>query len=230
MWSIHPVLCENVTVSDVTVISHGPNNDGCNPESSQNVLIRHCYFDTGDDCIALKSGRNGDGRRINVPVKNIVIQNCIMKDGHGGVSIGSEISGNCANIFIEYCTMDSPQLERALRIKTNSMRGGVIEDIYMRHINIGKVSDAILRIYFHYEEGDAGGFTPVVRNVFLENVTSQASNYALILDGYARAPIRNVNLENCHFNGVQQPSILRHVRDLKMKNVYINGALQRRLQ
>lgn len=227
MWEIHPVLCENVTVRDVSITSHGPNNDGCNPESSQDVLINHCYFDTGDDCIALKSGRNGDGRRINVPVKNVIIQNCIMKDGHGGVSIGSEISGSCSNIFIERCVMDSPNLERALRIKTNSLRGGTIENIHMRHINIGKVSDAILRIYFHYEEGDVGEHTPVVRNVFLEDVSSQESNYALILDGYERSPISNVNLIDCRFNGVREASILTHVQGLKMKNVYINNELQR---
>lgn len=113
MWEIHPVLCENVTVRKITVISHGPNNDGCDPESCRNVLIKECFFDTGDDCIAIKSGRNGDGRRINIPSENIIIQDCRMKDGHGGVVIGSEMSGNCRNVFAENCVMDSPNLERA---------------------------------------------------------------------------------------------------------------------
>ena len=106
-------------------------------ESSKNVLIKNCYFDTGDDCIAIKSGRNADGRRVNVASENIVIQNCTMKDGHGGVVIGSEISGNIRNVFAEDCTMDSPNLDRALRIKTNSLRGGVVENIYMRNVTIG---------------------------------------------------------------------------------------------
>jgi len=226
MWEIHPVLCENVTVRKVTVISHGPNNDGCDPESSRNVLIKECYFDTGDDCIAIKSGRNGDGRRINVPSENIVIQDCHMKDGHGGVVIGSEMSGNCRNVFAENCTMDSPNLERALRIKTNSLRGGIVENIYMRNITVGKVSNAVVWIYFHYMEGDIGEHTPIVRNVYVSNVTSQESDYALLLDGYKRSPVTNIRLENCRFDGVRKASIVKNVKGLKLKDVYINGELQ----
>ena len=115
MWEIHPVLCQNVTVRGVTINSHGPNNDGCDPESCRDVLIERCTFDTGDDCIAIKSGRNDDGRRVNVPIENVIIRDCSMKDGHGGVTIGSEISGGARNVFAERCRMDSPQLDRALR-------------------------------------------------------------------------------------------------------------------
>jgi len=226
MWEIHPVLCENVTVQNIHVDTHGPNNDGCNPESCKNVLIRECYFDTGDDCIAIKSGRNADGRRINVPSENIVVQNCTMKDGHGGVVIGSEISGGCRNVFAENCEMDSPNLERVLRIKTNSSRGGIVENVFMRDVTVGEVREAVLRIYFHYERGDIGQFTPIVRNVYMENVTSNKSKYGLMLDGYARSPITNVHLESCTFNGVEKGNILKHVSGLKMKNVYINGVLQ----
>lgn len=226
MWEIHPVLCENMTVRKVTIVSHGPNNDGCNPESCRNVLIKDCYFDTGDDCIAIKSGRNGDGRRIKVPSENIIIQGCRMKDGHGGVVIGSEMSGDVRNIFAENCIMDSPNLDRALRIKTNSLRGGVVENIYMRDVTVGVVSDAVVRIYFYYAEGDVGQYTPVVRNVYIENVSSQQSKYALLLEGYERSPIANVQLKNCRFDGVKKSSIIKNVRDLNMKDVYINGELQ----
>ena len=223
MWEIHPVLSENITVRNVTVTSHGPNNDGCNPESSKNVLIENCYFDTGDDCIALKSGRNADGRRINVPTENVIIRNCQMKDGHGGVVIGSEMTGGCRNIFVEDCVMDSPNLDRALRIKTNSLRGGTVENVYMRNVEIGQVADAVLRVYFHYERGDVGEFTPVVRNIKLQNVTSKKSKYALLLDGYERSPISNIVLESCDFQGVQQGNILNHVEELQLRNVKING-------
>ncbi|MBN1780563.1 glycoside hydrolase family 28 protein [bacterium] len=226
MWEIHPVLCENVTVQNVHIDSHGPNNDGCNPESSKNVLIKNCYFNTGDDCIAIKSGRNGDGRRIDMPSENIIIQNCQMKDGHGGVVIGSEISGSCRNVFAEDCVMDSPNLERALRIKTNSLRGGVVENIFMRNVEIGEVRDAVLRIYFHYERGDVGEFTPAVHNVIMQNVNSKKSRYALMLDGYERSPISDILIENCKFDGVRDGNILNHTKNLTFKNVYINGQLQ----
>jgi len=223
MWEIHPVLCENVTVRNVTVMSHGPNNDGCNPESSKDVLIQNCYFDTGDDCIAIKSGRNADGRRINVASENIIIQGRTMKEGHGGVVIGSEISGNCRNVFAENCVMDSPHLERALRIKTNSLRGGVVENIFMRNISVGEVSDAVIRVYFLYEEGDAGPYTPVVRNIQLKNITSRKSNYVLLLEGYERSPISDIRLEHCDFRGVARASVLNHVKNLTLKSVSINN-------
>ena len=115
MWEIHPVLCTNVTIANVNINSHGPNNDGCDPESCSDVLIKNCDFNTGDDCIAIKSGRNADGRRLHVPSQNIVIQECRMRDGHGGVTIGSEISGGVRNVFAENCRMDSPQLDHGLR-------------------------------------------------------------------------------------------------------------------
>lgn len=223
MWDIHPVLCENVTVQNVTVISHGPNNDGCNPESCKNVLIKNCYFDTGDDCIAIKSGRNADGRRVNVASENIVIQGCTMRDGHGGVVIGSEISGNCRNVFAEDCIMDSPNLERALRIKTNSLRGGIVENIFLRNIRVGEVSDAVIRIYFYYSEGDVGQYTPIVRNIFVNNLSSQKSKFALFFQGYERSPIANVNLINCQFNNVAEENELKDVIDLKMSSVVVNG-------
>lgn len=226
MWVIHPVLCENVTVQNVSVISHGPNNDGCNPESSRNVLIKNCYFDTGDDCIAIKSGRNSDGRRVNVPSENIIIRGCTMKDGHGGVVIGSEMSGNVRNVFAEDCVMDSPHLDRALRIKTNSLRGGVVEHIYFRNVTVGEVSDAVITVNFNYGEGDVGQHTPVVRDIYVSNVTSRKSKYAISLAGYERSPVTNLNLDNCQFEGVREGNMLRHYKSLNMKDVYINGQLQ----
>lgn len=226
MWVIHPVLSENVTIQNVKVISHGPNNDGCNPESSRNVLIKNCYFDTGDDCIAIKSGRNADGRRVNMPSENIIVTGCNMKDGHGGVVIGSEMSGDVRNVYIEDCVMDSPNLDRALRIKTNSLRGGVVENVFMRNVTVGEVSDAVVRINFYYGEGDVGTFTPVVRNIFLEKVTSSKSKYALALDGYERSPIANLNLSECTFDGVKDGNMLAHYTNLNVKNVFINGQKQ----
>ncbi|GBD02545.1 Polygalacturonase [bacterium HR18] len=222
MWEIHPVLCENVTVRSVTVRSHGPNNDGCNPESCRYVLIEDCLFDTGDDCIAIKSGRNADGRRLSVPSEYIVIRNCNMRDGHGGVVIGSEISGGARYIFAERCAMSSPNLDRALRIKTNSVRGGIIEHIYMRDVEVGQVAEAVVHVNFYYEEGDAGRFDPIVRHIEVRNLTSRQSPYALYLRGYARAPIRDVRLIDCTFDGVEK-NLTEYVDGLYFQNVRING-------
>jgi polygalacturonase len=188
MWEINPVLCRNVTVRGVTVRSHGPNNDGCDPESCRDVLIERCTFDTGDDCIALKSGRNADGRRLNRPIENVIIRDCQMRDGHGGVVIGSEISGGARNIFTERCRMDSPRLDRALRFKTNAERGGVIERVAMRDVTVGEVAEAIVTADFYYEEGDTGAFTPVLRDIEVTRVTSRKSKYAFLLKGYERSP------------------------------------------
>jgi len=221
MYEIHPVLSRNVTVRKVTVISHGPNNDGCDPESCTDVLIKDCRFDTGDDCIALKSGRNRDGRRVGVPCENIVIQGCLMKDGHGGVTIGSETSGGVRNVFAEDCRMDSPNLDRALRIKTNSVRGGVIERIYLRDVQVGQVADAAIHADLFYEEGDAGPFKPVVRNIEVRSLTCRKSNYALYLRGYKDAPIRAVRLEQCVFENVAKPNVIENVEDLALIDVKI---------
>ena len=223
MWHIHPVLSTNIIVRNVKVIGHGPNNDGCNPESCKDVLIEGCFFDTGDDCIAIKSGRNNDGRRVNVPSENIVIQDCQMKEGHGGVVIGSEMSGGARNIFAENCTMDSPNLDRALRIKTNSVRGGFVENVYARNITIGQVREAVLKVNFYYGEGDVGDFMPTVRNINLENVTSKKSKYALFIKGYDRSPITDIHLKDCTFDNVIKSNMLVGVKDLVLENVKING-------
>jgi len=222
MWFINPVLSQNISVLNVHIEGLGPNNDGCNPESCKDVLIRGCFFNTGDDCIAIKSGRNNDGRRVNVPSENLVIQNCIMKEGHGGVVIGSEISGGVRNVFAENCEMSSPNLERAIRIKTNSIRGGTIENIFVRNIEVGEVSEAVVKINFFYEEGDAGKFTPVVRNINIENVTSEKSPYAIWIKAYDYSPVQNLNIENCTFKNVTNQNVIENVKNISMEDVIIN--------
>ena len=223
MWEIHPVLCRNVIVRGVKVESHGPNNDGCNPESCEDVLIEDCYFDTGDDCIAVKSGRNADGRRLKAPSRNIVIRRCRMKDGHGGITVGSEISGGVQNLFAEDCRLDSPNLDHALRVKNNAVRGGVLEDLYFRNIEVGQVAHASITIDFNYEEGEKGTFIPVVRNYVVTNLKSLRSKHALDVQGFRHAPIIGLRLENCSFEKVSEPNIVKNVERLSMRNVLING-------
>ena len=223
MWEINPVLCRNVTVRNVKINSHGPNNDGCDPESSSDVLIDGCEFDTGDDCIAIKSGRNRDGRRVGVPTENVIIRNCSMKDGHGGVTIGSEASGGVRNVFVENCQMDSPHLNVALRIKTNSYRGGTIENIFMRSCRIGQVAQAALDIDLFYEEGEGGQFTPTVRNIAMEDVTCGKSKVAVSLKGYNNAPLQDIRLTRCTFDHAEKENVIQNVTGLVVKEVSING-------
>ena len=224
MWEIHPVLSENVTVRGVQIHSHGPNNDGCDPESSRNVLIEDCVFDTGDDCIAIKSGRNNDGRRVNVPSENLVIRNCQMLDGHGGVVIGSEISGGCRNVFVENCRMDSPQLDRALRLKSNARRGGVIENVFMRHVEVGQVIEAVLTIDLLYEEGAKGPHLPVVRNVQLDHVTSGASPRVMWVTGFEGAIITGIKFTDCTFRNVTATDRIEHAGNISFTNVTVEPA------
>ncbi|MGB6833717.1 MAG: glycoside hydrolase family 28 protein [Candidatus Acidiferrum sp.] len=222
MWEIHPVLSSNITVRNVKVVSHGPNNDGCDPECCTDVLIDKCSFDTGDDCIAIKAGRNQDGRRVGVPCENIVIQGCRMKDGHGGVALGSEMSGDIRRVFVEDCQMDSPHLERALRLKTNAIRGGELEQIYVRNIKVGQVAEAVIEIDFNYEEGNRGPYRPAVRIIEVSNVSSNKSKYAIYLRGFPSAPIRNISLVHCTFDNVSMPSVIENVRGLRLTDVKVN--------
>lgn len=221
-WLINPVLCENVIVRGVTCSSLGPNSDGCDPESCKNVIIEDCFFDTGDDCIAIKSGRNADGRRLNVPSENIVIRNCKMRNGHGGVVIGSEISGGARNIFAENCEMSSHELERGLRFKTNSVRGGTIENIYFRNIDIGDVQTAIV-IDFDYEEGDAGKFAPTVKNIEVRNLHCKNAQQIFNVKGYVRSPIRNLHLIDAHFDKAIDVGRLENMDGFLSTNVSISG-------
>ena len=227
MWQIHPVLCANVTVRRVSVVSHGPNNDGCNPESSRDVLIDSCFFDTGDDCIAIKAGRNNDGRRWNIPSENIIVRDCHMENGHGGVVIGSEISGGYRNLFVENCEMNSPSLDRVIRIKTNNCRGGVIENIYVRNVNVGQCREAVLLIDLTYEprEECTRDFPPFVRNVYLDRVKSQKSRYGVFITGYEDLKnIHNINLLNCEWTNVSDNNrVVGLVEGLTFTNTTING-------
>jgi unsaturated rhamnogalacturonyl hydrolase len=224
MWEINPVLSQNITVRGVQISSHGPNNDGCDPDSCRDVLIEHCLFDTGDDCIAIKSGKDADGRRVNVPSENIIIRHCAMKDGHGGVVLGSENSGGIRNVFAENCRMDSPRLERALRLKTNSGRGGYLENVFFRNVQVGRVSHSLLTIDLVYGRVNDGPLPPVVRNVRMEKVTATSAPRVLSIVGTPKSVIENVRVLDCTFRGVEGADILAYSGDVSYRNVTIEPA------
>lgn len=223
MWEIHPVLSSYVRVSDVTVVSHGPNNDGCDPESCTDVLITGATFDTGDDCVAIKAGRNADGRRVNAPCRNVVIADCEFRDGHGGVTIGSEMTGGVSAVFASDLRMSSPNLNDCLRLKTNSMRGGYIRDVYMRNVAVGQLAAAGLEIDFNYDEGAGHPYLPDVGGISMERVHAGTTKYALDLQGYPDDHIHGVTLTDCAFDHAAEPNIVTNVDDLKLVNVTING-------
>jgi unsaturated rhamnogalacturonyl hydrolase len=227
MWEINPVLCSNVTVRGVNISSHGPNNDGCDPDSCRDVLIENCVFDTGDDCIAIKSGKDADGRRIGVPSENLIIRNCNMKDGHGGVVLGSENSGGIRNVFAEDCQMDSPNLQRALRLKTNAGRGGALENVYFRNVAVGRVSHSVLTIDLVYARVTDGLFPPTVRNVVMENVTVASCPRVLSVVGTAKSIIEGVRVANCTFRGVEGADILTNSGAVCYQNVTVEPATAR---
>lgn len=224
-WLIHPTLSQNITIDGVITNSLGPNNDGCDPESCSDVMIKNCSFTDGDDCIAIKSGRDEDGRRVNVPSKNIIVQDCDMKDGHGGVVIGSETSGGVENVYAQNCVMNSPHLERAIRIKSNACRGGVMKNFYFRNIKVGQVREAVVKINMLYEKEKAAkcNFPPSLSGVFVSNVVSQKSKYAIYIEGLDDKPVKDIHIEDCTFENVSSENFIKDAEDLHVNNTTING-------
>jgi len=226
-WFLHPTLCKNVTIEDVKTDSNGPNTDGCDPESCSDVLIENCTFNDGDDCIAIKSGRNEDGRRVNVAATDIVIRGCAMKEGHGAVSIGSEVSGGCSNVFVEDCSFDSPSLDQGIRIKSNAKRGGAIDGIYARNLKVGQVKESIIRVTMNYDPPEAKDYKyyPVMKDIFVKDVVSQRSEFALYVDGLPESKVEDLVVEDCKFNGVSKGDSVVNVTGMKLENVFVDGKL-----
>ena len=147
-----------------------------------------------------------------------------MKDGHGGVVIGSEISGGCRNVFVEHCKMDSPNLDRALRFKSNALRGGVLENVFVREVEIGRVAEAILTIDYMYETGPNGPFKPVTRNVELQNVRSASSPRVMWVVGFPGVVIDHVRFRDCTFRGIEAAEVLNHAGSVSFENVTVEPA------
>jgi polygalacturonase len=146
-----------------------------------------------------------------------------MKDGHGGVVIGSEVSGGVRDVFIRRCRMDSPNLWYALRFKNNAMRGGVVENIHCRDVEIGQLARAAITCDFNYEEGANGAFTPVLRDLTVERMSARVTVQVLDSQGLANAPVRDIVLRDCRFDGVTKPSVITHTTRPRLENVRVNG-------
>lgn len=193
-WTVNPQYCENVKINAVTINNPpSPNTDGINPESCRNVHISNCHISVGDDCITIKSGKDRSGRLAAAPAENYVITNCTMLRGHGGVVIGSEMSGDVRNITISNCIFDGTH--RGLRIKTARGRGGVVEGIRMGNIVMRDIKEYVIVLNMQYaktEPEPVSERTPAFRDIHFSNITAEGSG-AILLRGLSEMPIEDVS-------------------------------------
>ncbi len=229
-WMVQPTFCEYVTVRGITVESHGYNNDGVNPDSCNMVVIDGCTFNTGDDCIAIKSGRDNDGRTIGKPCENVVAMNNTYITGKGAcATVGSEMSGGVKNIFFrDNESKETVEHLQAVSIKTNGDRGGVIENIYVKGVKAANVVDRGVLITMHYEEGDTEATTPEIKNIYLEDcditcLEPEKQQDTIAIFGYDRSPVKNVNFKNCSFTGADTKLNFINVDGIHFEGCKMNG-------
>ena len=225
-WTLHLYLSKNIIVRGIDMYAHGHNNDGIDPEMSQNVLIENCVFDQGDDAIAIKSGRNPEGWRLKTPSKNIVVRNCLVKDGHQLVAIGSELSGGIENIYVENCKVadDNEKLMHLLFIKTNERMGGHVKHVYFKNIEANGIREGILGIdtdvlyqWRTLVPTVVRKLTPV-QDIYLENVQAKDAKFVAKINGNADLPVRNIHLKNVTLVNASEEEIqTKNVKGFVMK-------------
>ncbi len=224
-WTVHPVYCETVILRNLKILTHGPNTDGINPDSCNGVLIEDCYFETGDDCIAINSGMGEDGWRIGKPCQNIWIRNCIMKEGHGGVAIGSGMSGGVRNVLVQNCRFLGG--ERGIRLKSMRGRGGVVENICYEGIEIKDMRNEAIQINMYYQSSTilpSSNVAPTFRNIIIRNVKGENSELAIELKGLPESPLQDIVLENIQlaasraFRGYDCDRVTMHQVKIQSRN------------
>lgn len=221
-WCIHPLYCEDVIVRNVTIDSHFPNNDGCDPESSRRILIENCTFRTGDDAIAIKSGRDADGRRVGRPSEDIVIRNCKFYSECNGLCIGSEMSGGVRNVIMR--NIEIGNVKNALLFKSNLDRGGFIESVFVDSVTIKSAAGAVLRFETNYFGYRGGNFPARYFNFNISNVTAdRADSYAIYFDGNASEPITNINVNNFTVHNARNAHYLYKTRNCTFRNCKVNN-------
>ena len=223
-WTLHPVYCENLIIRRVSVLTDGPNNDGIDPDSCRNLLIEHCIFDTGDDCVVLKSGYNEDGWRVARPTENVVMRWCSSRRGHGGLVVGSEMSGDVRNVYVHDC--DFTGTDRAIRIKSRRGRGGVVENLWAENLRTKDLKYEVVILNMDYSadrNAVANERPPVFRHIHLRNLTGDGSPAAIRLQGLDDSPIDDVTFDD--FTIASTAGVIaQHVKNLSFKNVRITPA------
>ncbi len=222
-WHLNPNLCRDVTVDGLTISSTGPNTDGCDPESCDGVVVRNVTYDTGDDCMAIKSGRDADGRRVNVPCQNVVVENCDFANGHGGITIGSEMTGGVRNVYARDLTMNSANLQAGHRIKTNTLRGGYVLNTNVYRVTAGAVGGPLLLIQGNYN-GQTGDFPPDVNDITLDNWTvDSCEGIWSIIGASATDPVGTATLENMAITASTVANSAQFIGDLVVQDVTVGG-------
>lgn len=203
-WTLHPWLCEDVTLRDLKIFNErwAQNSDAMDIDSCRRVLVRGCIVDTGDDGLCIKSGKDASGRRIGVPTEDVLIEDCTVYEGHGGFTIGSEMSGGVRNVLVRNCTFIGTDL--GLRFKTARGRGGVVENIHVRGIRMtGIVGSAIDFNFFYAANGQPAAAvatpdegTPMFRHILFEDIVSRGSKAAFTLRGLPEMPLQNITFRD----------------------------------
>ena len=225
-WTIHPYSSKSVVIRDINVYAHGHNNDGVDPEMSQNMLIANCVFDQGDDAIAIKSGKNQDGWRLNTPSKNIVIINCFVKNGHQLLALGSEVSGGIENVLIKDCSVaDDAKLNNLVYIKTNERRGGYVKNIYAKDLKCGNIDQGILGVETDvmYQMRDLVKTVEIrltpISDIYLDGITAKSIKFVSRIVGQEALPVKNVSIKNFKVDTIRESRIINtNVINFKEEN------------
>ncbi|MFI7706847.1 glycoside hydrolase family 28 protein [Nonomuraea sp. NPDC049480] len=232
MWTVNPVLSTNVTVRGITVVSTLYNTDGCDPEASSYVHIHGCRFNTNDDCVAVKSGRDADGRRVGVPSENIVVQDCLFSGRWGGITVGSEMSGGVRNVFAERCVINSPDfpgnhpVKYPVYVKASKKRGGFVEGVYVRGFTGQNVDREVMFVNMAYASNEQGAEPVSVRDIRMERTRLDGADAVLNLVGLETDRLVGVRLERCVFTNVAGPDKIAFTDDLVLRKVFVNGVEQ----
>ncbi len=223
-WQIHPTLCTNVTIDSVTTSRANINSDGCDPECCDHVVIKNATLRANDDSIALKSGRDADGRRVNVPTQNVVIWNNQFEGPFGAIALGSELTGGIQNIYAYNNAIVGSGTRFALYVKSNSQRGGFVRNVYIDTLHGSNIHTAVIFFDMHYAD-QAGSFLPDFSGPFtLNNIVLNMAPMVLHLNGLPDDFIGTISLSNSTFTQIaNQTSIVNNVKRLLYKNVTING-------
>jgi len=223
-WTLHPAFSRNITVRNVTVKRSHPNrignDDGFDPDSSQDVLVEGSYFDTVDDNIAIKSGRDKDAW-LGPPSQNIIVRNSTFAYAHwGGLVIGSEVGGGVRNVFLENNWMG--QVGRAIYVKSNTDRGGFVENIYARNIQVAK-ADRCIMLESTYNGVKDHPHPTAFRNLHLDGVICDEANHGVVSEGLAQLPIRDLHLRNVLIKEARTPTQVANTVQARFEQVRING-------